>query len=66
MAQFTLQDDDAQHVGQLVFDLARKDPVLERIVSNNNAGLPDVVHREILVTAGRVIVAQIIGAGGGN
>jgi hypothetical protein len=65
MTEFNLQDADAEHVGRLVFGLAEKDDVLARIVSNNNAGL-EHIHRETLITTGRIIVAQIVGAGGGN
>jgi hypothetical protein len=66
MTEFKLEDEDAAHIGGLVFGLARTDDVLERIVSNNNAGLRGDVPRKALITTGRVIVAQIIGAGGGN
>jgi hypothetical protein len=66
MTDFTLQDNDAEHVARLVLGLVDKDDVLERVVSNNNAGLSGEVPRETLLTMGRVIVAQIIGAGGGN
>jgi hypothetical protein len=66
MTEFKLEDDDAVHVAELIIDLAGKDKVLERIVSNNNAGLAGEIPEKTLKTMGRVIVAQIVGAGSGN